>query len=185
MSKHKLYQNASALLADLQGKGFVVSAPINVEEIAAMLNIHIVNDSSLELKDIIGEILFDDGNPIIKINPHQNSYFSRKRFTIAHEIGHFCLHSAESREGFSDSRKTMSRSDSYWDKYESEANNFAAQLLMPKQIVISEGSKILKEYKNNNQADGMPVSSFIEKLSTVLQVSTKAMEYRLKKLGIV
>ncbi|MCB1660795.1 MAG: ImmA/IrrE family metallo-endopeptidase, partial [Pseudomonadales bacterium] len=76
-------------------------------------------------------------------------------------------------------------SDSYWDKYESEANNFAAQLLMPKSLVISEGSKIITRYKEVNNVGGMPVEDFIEKISRSLQVSTKAMEYRLKNLNVI
>lgn len=185
MHNNKGHLSAETLLGELVTKGFIISAPIDVDKIASMLNLRVIHDPSLESRDIIGEILFDNKSPIIKINPFQNSYLPRMRFTLAHEIGHFYLHSSDSKEGFSDSRKTMSRSDSYWDKYESEANNFAAQLLMPKSLVISEGSKIITRYKEVNNVGGMPVEDFIEKISRSLQVSTKAMEYRLKNLNVI
>lgn len=55
----------------------------------------------------------------------------RKRFTIAHELGHFCL-------GHGPSRRDTSKSGWYGaDDLEKEklANAFAAELLMPEEVV--------------------------------------------------
>lgn len=185
-NSERLFSDASTLLTDLKEKNrFDVKAPINVDKIATELGIIVESDFSLELKDIVGEIFFKEGSPIIKINPIQNSYNPRRRFTLAHEIGHYCLHSAKSKKGFVDSQKTMSRTESYWDSYESEANNFAAQLLMPKTIILEEGQRIIDEYLGKTGAKGVPVHVFIEDMADKFEVSSKAMEYRLKNIGII
>ncbi len=54
----------------------------------------------------------------------------RKQFTIAHEIGHFILHQTKEREVFY--RTQFLNIDTQDVKEETEANWFAASLLMPK-----------------------------------------------------
>lgn len=51
----------------------------------------------------------------------------RKVFTLAHEIGHIVLH-RDSADEFVDYRKTNKRSQKEW-----EADNFAGELLMPRE----------------------------------------------------
>jgi len=182
----RIYANAPELLKSLkEEKGFELKAPVDIDQIAAKLGIQVESDSSLESRNIIGEIYFKDKTPIVKINPIQNSYAPRRRFTLAHELGHYCLHSATSKMGFTDSKKTMSRTESYWDIPESEANNFAAQLLMPKSLILSEGQKIIGILKSQTGKDTISASYFIEAMADKFEVSSKAMEYRLKNLGIV
>jgi len=181
----RLYSNALALLEQLKSEGIELVAPVDVDMVANKLGIVVINDASLEAKEIIGEILFRDGDPVVKINPLQNSYKPRRRFTLAHEIGHYCLHSAKSREGFTDSQKTMSRSESFWDRRESEANSFAAQLLMPKSLILKEGQLIIDAHKKRADKSDISATTFIERMADKFEVSSKAMEYRLKNLGIV
>jgi Zn-dependent peptidase ImmA (M78 family) len=178
------FNNAIELL-DYVGQQIEIKAPVDVESIAAMLNIRIEPDYSLELKNIVGEILFENERAIIRINPYQNSYSPRKRFTIAHEIGHFCLHRTMSKDGFIDSMSSMSRTESYWDSKESEANNFAAQLLMPKDLIIRDGQQVIDSYKAAFNTASITIYAFIERMADKFDVSSKAMEYRLKNLGII
>ena len=180
--------NASELLAYLkEHKNFEARVPVDVDQIATKLGIRVEEDSSLEYRDtvIVGEIFFKDEMPVVKINPYQNSYLPRKRFTLAHEIGHYCLHSMESKQGFTDSVKTMSRTESYWDTRESEANNFAAQLLMPKELIITESKKCIDSYKRKTGKEKIEPCLFTEAMATIFEVSSKAMEYRLKNIGII
>lgn len=180
------FANASDLLTYLkEKKAFEIKAPIDVDQIVTMLDIRVEEDFSLELKDIVGEIFFRDEIPTVRINPIKNSYIPRRRFTLAHEIGHYCLHSAKSKTGFTDSMKSMSRTESYWDARESEANNFAAQLLMPKSLIIAEGQKCIDSYKERTGEKGISAGVFIEEMADTFEVSSKAMEYRLKNIGIV
>lgn len=178
--------NATSLLSYAESKGLKLAAPIDVDAIARLLGIAVEYDVSLESENIIGEISFPEGVPLVKINPFQNTYGPRRRFTLAHEIGHYCLHSSTTKQGFSDSRKTMSRSESFWNSKESEANSFAAQLLMPKSLLIKEGNRIIESYRESTgSTTGMPVSKFVEVMAPLFGVSNKAMEYRLKNLRII
>jgi Zn-dependent peptidase ImmA (M78 family) len=185
MTANRQYKNAKELLEKLETQGFVLSIPINVDQIAEKLKIKVIDDPDLEDRNSIGEISFVEANPVVRINPFQNDYNPRRRFTLAHEIGHYCLHSSASKAEFKDSIKTMSRSESYWDFYESEANGFAAQLLMPKSLLLKEGKIVIDSYKKDNNVDSMPISAFIEKMSSKFEVSNKAMQYRLKSLKII
>lgn len=179
-------ENASDLLKAMESGGFPIKAPIDVERIAYELGISIVEDASLEINDVIGEICFEGSVPKIRINPLQNSYIPRRRFTIAHEIGHFCLHLDGNRKGFIDSKKTMSRTESYWDDHEYQANIFAAQLLMPHELLLTTGISIIKDYmKINSSGDKMPVNEFVDGMSRKFNVSNKAMEYRLKNIRLI
>ena len=75
----------------------------------------------------------------------------------------------------------MSGTDSYWNKYESEANSLAAQLLMPTRLILREGQKVIEAYKKKMEAKGI----FIEAMAGKFSVSSKAMEYRLKNLSLI
>lgn len=180
------FDSASELLDHLQAtSSFTVDAPIDVDGIAKALGFQVEYDDTLESRDVIGEIFFNECRPIVKINPIQNSYEPRRRFTLAHEIGHYCLHSSESMTSFTDSQKTMSRTESYWSRYESEANAFAAQLLMPKNLILRDGREIIDRCKAELGVSAIPAQTFIERMADRFDVSSKAMEYRLKNLGVI
>lgn len=55
----------------------------------------------------------------------------RINFTLAHELGHYLIHRLKYPEGMHCGEKEMSAWDSEYRKVESEANQFAANLLMP------------------------------------------------------
>ncbi|WP_138511455.1 ImmA/IrrE family metallo-endopeptidase [Maricaulis alexandrii] len=56
---------------------------------------------------------------------------SRVNFTLAHEFGHYLVHRKQFPDGRECSQRDMTRWDSEYAKIESEANLFAANLLMP------------------------------------------------------
>ena len=115
-----------------------------------------------------GSIEKTDNKIILKYNT--NSHPNRQRFTIAHELGHFIAgHLNGSKKMFRDQSKNFTI-DNY-DIQEVEANKIAAQILMPKETV----EHLIKDI-------GI---STIDELSTILDVSTGAMHYRLKNLGII
>lgn len=180
------FKTADELLDHLAEKGgFAIAAPIDVDAIPRLLGVEV--DESLDMDDMfsVGKISLGEAGAKIWVNPLENSYAPRRRFTLAHELGHYCLHLSESRQSFVDTKTTMNRSESYWDVYESEANNFAAELLMPKRLVISEGNKIIQAYKETHAGERVPMAVFVDSLAKKLNVSTKAMEFRLTNMGIV
>jgi len=166
---------------------FENAPPVDVDKIAKLLGIEVSECVPLDMDslDTIGKItLQPDGPAMVWINPLENSYIPRRRFTLAHEIGHFCMHRSSSKKTFVDTKVTMNRSESYWDSNESEANNFAADLLMPAHLIKSVGRKLIAEFKAENKVEKMPLSIFKDKLAIKFKVSSVAMEYRLKNLNI-
>jgi hypothetical protein len=87
----------------------------------------------------------------------------RRRFTIAHEIGHFVLHPERVRSERSGSTNWASQS------IEREADAFAAELLMPEHLV-----------RQATLEDGADP----ERLADRFDVSVQAMAVRLARLGL-
>lgn len=175
--------SANEILDALEEQGFDVSPPVNVDKIAEHLGIKVAY--KLVLDGSVGSISFENDVALVTINRIENTYEPRRRFTLAHEIAHYCLHKEADRNEFVDTRKTMSRKGSYWDIYESEANSFAAELLMPKKELIKHGREIIETYLKKNTVEKMPVKEFVSEMAKLFEVSNPAMEYRLKNLGIV
>ncbi|MBB1557105.1 MAG: ImmA/IrrE family metallo-endopeptidase [candidate division SR1 bacterium] len=122
-----------------------------------------------------GLILFSEKK--YKIYIHDGCNENRKRFTLAHEIGHYCLHKdyLQDTGPFIDNDNTLYNRPGYIDlpedvkNKEEEANFFAAEILMPGNLV--------KEAYNKNDS--------IEKLANFFSVSAEAMFYRLKNLSLI
>lgn len=171
---------------------FADAPPVNVDRIAELLGIEVSEKAvfkgpheNLVDTDTVGMItLKEDGGAAVWLNPFENSYLPRRRFTLAHEIGHFCMHRSGDELTFVDNKSTMSRSESYWTRHESEANNFAAELLMPTKLISSVGTSVIDTYKSENGVNTMPFDRFAITMATRFNVSNLAMEYRLKNLGI-
>lgn len=159
--------------------------PVCLESISEYLGIHIRYDSSLEQQGIVGKIEFENRTPVVSINPAQNQYEPRRRFTLAHEIGHYCLHTSITGEGFIDSRQSMSRSATYWDSKEREANQFAAELLMPENDILTIGDIVITNYTRENSTNSMDIRLFTTEMANIFQVSNEAMTYRLEALKVL
>lgn len=102
---------------------------------------------------------------------NNNDSLVRKRFTIAHELGHCILHLQNEGE-FIDSTKDLFRSedDSSHDDYrEVEANEFAAAILMDADMIRETWSK----YRDAGD------------MAQLFRVSEAAMSVRLKTLGLM
>ncbi len=112
--------------------------PVNVEALAAKLDIPIQRQHLDD--DVSGFLFVKDKKPIIFVN--SSHHVNRQRFTVAHEIGHHQLHhlpSEKSENLYVDRsfyRSNDSANKSGADaKMEKEANTFAAELLMPANLV--------------------------------------------------
>ena len=87
-----------------------------------------------------GRIIFGKKNTLIEIN--ENIEFEQKqRFTLAHEIGHLVMH--KGIDIHNDNDATMSwfntkEKQAIHSKIESEANEFASELLMPSKLFIEK-----------------------------------------------
>jgi Zn-dependent peptidase ImmA (M78 family) len=109
---------------------FITTMPFDVVGFCKALKIDIKESKELPAK-ISGFIKQIDNKVSICVN-HFDS-LNRKRFTVAHELGHYFCHRDELIEGIVDGVDTLNR-DGKIDPMEIEANNFAANILMPEEI---------------------------------------------------
>lgn len=135
--------------------------PVNIEDVAEFLGIEVIRE--LMEDDISGYLEYRDGAWVAGVNAlhHPN----RQRFTIAHEIAHYILHRDPSIK-FID--QTFARRSVAGDEPEREADELAADLLMPE-------DRINSEIQNGNTS--------LTTLATLFQVSSLAMRYRVQNLG--
>jgi Zn-dependent peptidase ImmA (M78 family) len=152
------------------------SAPVDVVKVARLLHLDVV---FMNLGDDVSGLLMSKGTSTI-IAVQVKDTENRKRFTIAHEIGHHCLrHQFEPGEhvhvdhGFLITPRN-SRSSTGMDRQEIEANQFAACLLMPARLL----ERRIKDFKTPSLRD-----HHVNRLVQDFKVSEQAMTIRLSSLG--
>ncbi len=102
----------------------------------------------------------------------------RQRFTIAHELGHLLLQREDLLhvdEAFPVAFRREHAADEH-SPYEVEANHFAAELLMPQQMLVRDVIALPGD---------MDVDEAISRLAKQYGVSEQAMTIRLSALGIL
>lgn len=138
--------------------------PFDVVLFANKLGIFVKETS--ELPDTTsGFIQLKDSKVFIFVN--ELHHINRKRFTVAHELGHYFLHYDRLQDGIVDS--VLKRQDGINDAIEREANKFAAELLMPTNIFI--------EIWNMGRYS-------VSDMAKILLVSESAVMIRAKSLGL-
>jgi len=152
--------------------------PVPIEKIATVHGASLSYEP-FEDKDAISGMLFRDGKKIV-IGINSAHGRTRQRFSIAHELGHLLLHEGKlfvdkvARINLRD--ETSSKAT---DREEIEANSFAAAILMPEDLVVSEVAKRLERSSN------VKPDILISELARAFDVSNEAMDYRLRNLGIL
>lgn len=148
----------------------VKKAPVDVERIAKELGAEIKFSA---MDDELSGMVFDNGQrPVIGVNALHHT--NRQRFTIAHEIAHIVLHRKEITQEVHVDRafKVLhrnSKSSLGSETLEVEANQFAAELLMPKDLLIASISK--RDFNMNDD-------SMFAEMAKEFAVSIQALEYR-------
>src|SRR5438034_11751378 len=122
-------RRAQARAKSLRARQRMTDLPVDVARVAKLESVEVEH---VDFGDEISGVLVKDGDrAIIGVNARQA--LARQRFTIAHELGHYLLHS--SRELFVDKDYIVhfrdENSSSGYDPVEVEANQFAAELIMP------------------------------------------------------
>lgn len=146
-------------------RGYQEEYPVKVGRLAKDLGLRVLL-KPLPAK-ISGEIRpAVDTNAGFEIGVNRYEKNSRQRFTIAHEIGHYLLHPHLIGGGIVDSVLYRSRLS---NSVEAEANRFAANLLMPENLVRKVASDLKLQIK----------PEFIDEFADALQVSNQAMKIRL------
>lgn len=153
------------------------TVPVDPIAIAKNLGIKVYSSSfnSYRGDTVLGAItIHEDGQGEIIVNKNNN--YKRQRFTVAHELGHYFMHRVNNSNY---EVVDMHISSGYCtnDPEEIQANDFAAALLMDK-YMIYENLEIIKKLNFSKYQS-------IRYLADKFKVSNQAMEYRLKKLGLI
>lgn len=144
---------------------------IDVDKLAEKLNIKV--ESKNLSNGISGFLVMTESQAVITYKHGDNE--NRRRFTVAHEIGHFIFHSKD-QPIFIDKAPTVlfrnTASSTGEDYKEREANAFAASLLMPKELLEEQLKKAPHDF-----------TKAIKFLADKFKVSENAMSFRLSNLG--
>lgn len=152
----------------------VTSPPVPIEAVARHLGAE-VRYEPFE-GDLSGLLYVDGVRPIIGVNALHPKV--RQRFTIAHELGHWVLHESERLHVDRAFRIYLrsARSSLAVDPVEIAANRFAADLLMPPDMIRQDVGDRIIDFVDDDE---------IRKLSSRYQVSLQAMIFRLINLGLL
>ncbi len=145
--------------------------PINIEKIAISRGLKIQPFPLGE--GVSGVLAIENGKGVIGYNSEEPRV--RRRFTIAHELGHYELHRDKSNM-FIDKQFIYRSKNAYNPEeqvMEQEANMFASAILMPTSMVRDLADTI--DLKNDDA---------IEDLAKIFDVSVTAMSLRISSLGL-
>lgn len=160
--------NAARSLA----KKYNLVPPVNVEALIKDMGITL-EDTPLE--SMSGFAYQKDGNRVIGINKDDGP--ARKKFTMAHELGHMIVHT---RDDVTFDKNFVyfrdSRSSTGLLPKEVEANAFAAELLMP-------AEKLTKQIVSEGGIDLVNDEDKIRTLADEYEVSFSAMAVRIDSLA--
>lgn len=146
-----------------------VEFPIDPFALAKKLGIQVEFREGLP-DDVSGLLIQEDENsPVIAVI-NSTHHPNRRRFTMAHELGHFSYYqnflAHEKKIGLVERRQELSGAGT--DPYEVDANSFAAELLMPESVVRVWG------YRGKSRVE----------MAKGFGVSLDAIGHRLNKLGL-
>lgn len=149
----------------------MAKAPVNLKAIFADLG---VEYEAVWMDEASGSLSRADDKFVVSVNALESE--TRQRFTAAHELAHYLLH----RDLMGDGKRMHRHVDTLYAggeqsgdvifkrSHEIEANRIAAQIVMPKKLV-------LREYAKTPDAVA---------LAKTFGVSKAAMDIRLKTLGL-
>ncbi|TBY80626.1 ImmA/IrrE family metallo-endopeptidase [Rhizobium leguminosarum] len=177
------------------------SGPVDLKGICSSLSIDLQFSDELRLDPdgttILGSANFDKRS--IQINAHRDP--NRERFTLGHEIGHFCLNHDRylrsemivEQDLFAD---IEARDVFNYERLEFQANAFASSILLPGDVfrvavdvgrsrfdIQDRGHGYI--YVDDQPCNFAPYDDLLSDLSQYFEVSKQAIEIKLKKSGLL
>lgn len=169
------YTLARKLALGLLKDAKVKKPPVPIEELAMLLK------AKIRYEPFAGQLYGmvhrnSNGTAVIGVNSMDAP--NRQRFTIAHEIGHLLLHKTDdlhvdekSPIGLRNDRSSLAI-----DEKEIEANQFAAELIMPAEFLDKDIRRL---------PDDIEAEEAVTRLARKYQVSEQAMTIRLTALKVL
>jgi len=141
--------------------------PVDMEGLARQLGLEVFELSMP--KEMSGRLLKTQTGYRIHVNAAHGR--NRKRFTMAHEIAHFMLHRDLFDQQIVDDE--MYQSEQITSRLESQANAYAAELLMPELRLTARYLEL---------KDAHRPTEIVEQMALEFQVSRHAMRIRLESV---
>lgn len=161
----------------------ITTPPVDVFELARRSGIAV---ASVPAEPSMSGFLMRDPRTrrhVVGVNSSHHEH--RQRFTVAHELGHFFLHDEATTTLHVDRQSFQiqfrdEESGKGTSAQEIEANRFAAELLMPREMLSeSLGKRAL------SAQEALSMEDLVDELSEEFAVSPTAMSIRLQSLGIL
>jgi Zn-dependent peptidase ImmA (M78 family) len=169
------YALARRRALDLLKEARVKKPPVPVEELASLVR------AKIRFEPFAGQLYgmvhrYSNGTAVIGVNSIDAP--NRQRFTIAHEIAHLLLHKDESLHVDEKSPIGLrnEQSSKATDAKEIEANQFAAELLMPFKFLEKDLQQLSVDIESEDA---------VAQLAQKYQVSVQAMTIRLSALRVL
>lgn len=159
---------------------------VDVRALAQHMGIRVVE---MALDENTSGMLVRKGE-VVSIAVNEQHHRNRKRFTIAHELGHqqLHLHARGGQEAYFIDRLVVmlrdERASEGTQQEEVEANAFAAALLMPEQLIRRALPGSLPGMQAVANAWDLSEER-VRQLARQFRVSQQAMSFRLLNLGII
>lgn len=149
--------------------------PVDVHRIAAAYAEIVEKD----LDDAVSGVLIplDGKDFIIVVNAGHS--LVRQRFTVAHELGHLLIHSYTIPHADRSFRFRDARSSEGSAVEEIQANQFAAELLMPRFLLLREPKGTRFGHVPETEEEDDAFQQWVENLAGRFRVSRQAMTIRL------
>lgn len=142
-----------------------LTVPVDPEKIAEQLDLEVML-TPLESK--VGGFILKKNGEAVRIYVNANDPLERRKFTLAHEIGHYWLHRDDDGEfGYVEYRDELSTRGT--DPVERWANSFAAELIMPARYIRMAWAR----------------GDSLDSIQKQLGVSDAAFGHRLVNLGLI
>jgi Zn-dependent peptidase ImmA (M78 family) len=164
-----------ALAERLLTEHSVRTEPVDVAKLARAIGVKVQEQPAED--DLSGFLYRDRRQKTAVIGVNSTHHVNRRRFTTAHELGHYLLHDFDNVH-VDRQFKVWLRSEASsqgTDLEEKEANLFAAEILMPASFIERDVQRI--------SAFDLMDEEVIAKLAARYGVSTQAMTFRLGYLG--
>ena len=162
------------------GQFGVERPPVDVRRAAESLGFRVQELGDLG-DDVSGAFVSRPDGGVIAVN--RNHHLVRRRFTIAHELGHGLLHRGRMPlfvdKGYAVAFRDR-QSATGEVRMEREANAFAAALLMPEGMVRTAADELAWAHGLDAGGGG----GALRELARRFKVSQEAMSYRLGSLGV-
>lgn len=153
--------NVESILNYADSEKLIGTYSLDIDKLIRNYNIQLKSENLPP--EISGKLNKNEDN-IWTISINKQHSLSRQRYTIAHEFAHYCLHRNDNSD-FEDT--SFFRKEENKTMIEYEANQFAAELLMPEEKIKAAIDNDILTLKDLSEAFGVSLIAMKNRLSNL------------------